>query len=84
VCRPLGRVERLRRVVRFARLIDRRVRALGGPWVPAAYGGSQMPATSPLTVANAGHVRMLSRSTARHGLIDLLSVKLLMEAAAEL
>jgi hypothetical protein len=35
-------VERPRRVVRFARLIQRRVRVLGGPAVRAGFGGSQM------------------------------------------
>jgi hypothetical protein len=37
---PLGGVERPRRVVRFARLIQRRGRVLGGPAVRAACGGS--------------------------------------------
>jgi hypothetical protein len=37
---PLGGVERPRRVVRFARLIHRRVRVLGGPAVRAAFGGN--------------------------------------------
>ena len=37
---PLGGVERPRRMVRFARLIDRRVRAFGGPAVRAAFGGN--------------------------------------------
>jgi hypothetical protein len=36
---PLGGVERPRRVVRFARLIHRPVRVLGGPAVRAARGG---------------------------------------------
>jgi hypothetical protein len=36
---PLGGVERPRRVVRFARLIQRRVRDLGGPAARAASGG---------------------------------------------
>jgi hypothetical protein len=35
-----GGVERPRRVVRFARLIGRRVRVLGGPSVRAAFSGS--------------------------------------------
>jgi hypothetical protein len=38
--RPLGGVERPRRAVRFARLIQRRVRVLGGPSVRAACGGN--------------------------------------------
>jgi hypothetical protein len=33
-------VERPRRKVRFARLIQRRVRALGGPSARAAFGGN--------------------------------------------
>jgi hypothetical protein len=37
---PSGGVERPRRVVRFARLIHRRVRVLGGPLARAASGGS--------------------------------------------
>jgi hypothetical protein len=37
---PLGGVVRPRRKVRFARLIDRRDRALGGPTVRAAFGGN--------------------------------------------
>jgi hypothetical protein len=37
---PLGGVERPRRVVRFARLIQRRDRVLGGPTVRAAVGGN--------------------------------------------
>jgi hypothetical protein len=36
---PLGGVERPRRVVRFARLIQRRVRVLGGPSVRAVFAG---------------------------------------------
>jgi hypothetical protein len=36
---PLGGAERPRRVVRFARLIQRPVRVLGGPTVRAAFGG---------------------------------------------
>jgi hypothetical protein len=36
---PLGGVERPRRKERFARLIHRRVRVLGGPAVRAACGG---------------------------------------------
>jgi hypothetical protein len=36
-------VERPRRVVRFARLIHRRVRVLGGPAVRAAFGGDLKP-----------------------------------------
>jgi hypothetical protein len=36
---PRG-VERRGRVVRFARLIHRRIRILGGPAVRAAYGGN--------------------------------------------
>jgi hypothetical protein len=35
---------RPRRVVRFARLIHRRGRVLGGPSARAAFGGSLMPA----------------------------------------
>jgi hypothetical protein len=38
--RPLGGVVRPRRAVRFARLMHRRVRALGGPSVRAAFGGN--------------------------------------------
>jgi hypothetical protein len=37
-------VERPGRVVRFARLIHRPVRVLGGPAVRAAYGGNLKPA----------------------------------------
>src|SRR5215207_1437946 len=37
---PLGGVERLGRVVRFARLIHRPVRVLGGPAVRAASSGN--------------------------------------------
>jgi hypothetical protein len=37
---PLGGVVRPRRAVRFARLIDRRVRAFGGPTVRAAFAGN--------------------------------------------
>jgi hypothetical protein len=37
---PFGGVVRPRRVVRFARLIHRRVRVLGGPSVRAASGGN--------------------------------------------
>jgi hypothetical protein len=37
---PLGGVERPRRAVRFARLMHRRVRVLGGPTVRAASGGN--------------------------------------------
>ena len=40
---PLGGVERPRRVVRFARLMHRRVRVLGGPAARAAYGGKFKP-----------------------------------------
>jgi hypothetical protein len=47
---PLGGVERPCRVVRFARLIHRPGRDLGGPAVRAAYGGSPMPATLPRNV----------------------------------
>jgi hypothetical protein len=53
---PLGGVERPRRVVRFARLIHRRVRVLGGPAVRAAYGGNLMPAASSLGVVGAARV----------------------------
>jgi hypothetical protein len=35
----LGGVVRPRRVVRFARLMQRRVRAFGGPSARAAFGG---------------------------------------------
>jgi hypothetical protein len=49
VC-PLGGVERPRQGVRFARLMQRRVRVLGGPAVRAAYGGGLSPALSPLRV----------------------------------
>jgi hypothetical protein len=38
---PLGGVERPGRMVRFARLMQRRVRALDGPQVRAAYGGNR-------------------------------------------
>jgi hypothetical protein len=41
---PLGGVERPRRKVRFARLIQRRGRVLGGPTARAAYGGNLKPA----------------------------------------
>jgi hypothetical protein len=41
---PLGGVERPRRLVRFARLIQRPVRVLGVPSVHAAFGGSLKPA----------------------------------------
>jgi hypothetical protein len=44
-------VVRLRRVVRFARLIHRRVRDLGGPAVRAASGGNLNPPWLPLQVA---------------------------------
>jgi hypothetical protein len=37
---PLGGVERPGRAVRFARLIHRRGRVLGGPAVRAAFGGN--------------------------------------------
>jgi hypothetical protein len=37
---PLGGMVRPRRVVRFARLIDRRVRAFGRPSARAASGGN--------------------------------------------
>ena len=37
---PLGGVERQRWPVRFARLIHRRVRALGRPLASAAFGGN--------------------------------------------
>jgi hypothetical protein len=40
----LGGVERPRRVVRFARLIHRLGRVLGGPAARAASGGNPMPA----------------------------------------
>jgi hypothetical protein len=43
-------VERPRRVVRFARLIHRRGRVLGGPAVRAAYGGNLNVAWWPPTV----------------------------------
>jgi hypothetical protein len=43
-------MERPRRKVRFARLIDRRVRVLGGPKVRAAFGGIQSPPWSLLAV----------------------------------
>jgi hypothetical protein len=36
---PLGGVKRPRRVVRFARLIERHGRDLGGPAAHAAFGG---------------------------------------------
>jgi hypothetical protein len=39
---PLGGVERPRRVVRFARLIQRPGRVLGGPTVRAAFGGNRI------------------------------------------
>jgi hypothetical protein len=48
---PLGGVVRPCRVVRFARLIHRRVRVLGGPAVRAACGGSQTLPWWPLGVA---------------------------------
>jgi hypothetical protein len=43
---PLGGVERPRRKERFARLIQRCVRVLGGPSVRAASGGNQTPTAS--------------------------------------
>jgi hypothetical protein len=39
---PYGGVERPRRVVRFARLMHRRVRALDGPSARAGFGGDPM------------------------------------------
>ena len=62
---PLGGVERPRRVVRFARLIHRRVRVLGGPAVGAAFGGHLSLPWLPLTV-----VRQIKppRSLIRHRL----------------
>jgi hypothetical protein len=47
---PCGGVERPGRAVRFARLIHRPVRVLGGPAVRAACGGDQMPTASPRRV----------------------------------
>ena len=44
---PLGGVERPRRMVRFARLIHRRGRVLGGPSARAASGGNPIPPASP-------------------------------------
>jgi len=44
-------MERPRRVVRFARLIQRRVRDLGGPLVRAVFGGNLKPAELPHRVA---------------------------------
>jgi hypothetical protein len=44
---PLGGVVRPRGVVRFARLIHRRVRVLGVPAARAASGGNKMPTASP-------------------------------------
>jgi hypothetical protein len=41
---PLGGPERPRRAVRFARLLHRRDRVLGGPPVRAACGGNLKPA----------------------------------------
>jgi hypothetical protein len=46
---PLGGVERPRRVVRFARLIHRRGRDLGGPAVRAACGGNPSRRCWPLS-----------------------------------
>jgi hypothetical protein len=43
---------RPRRVVRFARLIQRRGRVLGGPAVRAACGGNQTPTASLLSVVD--------------------------------
>jgi hypothetical protein len=44
-------MERPRRVVRFARLIHRRGRVLGGPAVRAAFGGSlSLPWLLPMVV----------------------------------
>jgi hypothetical protein len=47
---PLGGVERPRRKVRFARLIHRRSRVLGGPAVRAAFGGDRSLSWLPLRV----------------------------------
>src|SRR4029450_6986949 len=47
---PLGGVERPRRAVRFARLIHRRGRVLGGPAVRATPGGSLSLTWLPRTV----------------------------------
>ena len=47
---PLGEVERLRRVVRFARSMQRRSRVLGGPSVRAAFGGDLKLAWWPRSV----------------------------------
>src|SRR6266545_4393668 len=47
---PLGGVERPRRKVRFARLMQRRVRDLGGPSAGAAFGGNLSPPWLPRTV----------------------------------
>jgi hypothetical protein len=50
---PLGGVERPRRVVRFARLIQRPGRVLGGPAVGAAFGGNLSLFWLPPSVINA-------------------------------
>jgi transposase len=47
---PLEGVVRPRRVVRFARLMQRRVRVLGGPAIRAASGGSLSPTWLPRRV----------------------------------
>jgi hypothetical protein len=56
-------VERPHRKVRFARLIQRRVRDLGGPAVRAAYGGDLRLPWLPLTVVR--H-RQLDRAEHAH------------------
>ena len=43
-CMAVGGVERPHRAVRFARLIHRPVRVLGGPSARAAFGGNLHPA----------------------------------------
>jgi hypothetical protein len=64
---PLGGVERPRRAVRFARLIHRRVRDLGGPPVRAASGGRLSLPSQLLTVVLKRFARSGDMLVAHHG-----------------
>jgi hypothetical protein len=59
---PLGGVERPRRVVRFARLIQRRVRAFGRPLAGAAFAGNLNLTRLPLSVARSASLRTPDRT----------------------
>jgi hypothetical protein len=65
---PLGGVERPGRVVRFARLIHRPVRVLGGPAVRAASGGNLKRLIATQSDVQAKATRRQDSSFSRQGL----------------